>query len=168
MVKDIKGLFLAHRRELQAYLTRKLRDVDTAADLTQETFLRYAEQGQAAAITHDRSYLYRTAHNLAVDHVRRRERERTETVPHEALAELADDRPSPEQVVGSQDELAQLRAALLELPERTRQVFALVRIEGLTYRAVAERLEISDSSVQKHLAQAIAHVMQRRRRRQAT
>ena len=44
MGKDLKRLFLAHRREIQAYLTERLRDADLAADLTQETFLRYAEQ----------------------------------------------------------------------------------------------------------------------------
>ncbi|MFO6377631.1 sigma factor-like helix-turn-helix DNA-binding protein, partial [Pseudomonas aeruginosa] len=36
----------------------------------------------------------------------------------------------------------------------------LNRLEGLTHAEVARRLEISDSSVQKHLARALAHVMQ--------
>ncbi|MCR6629149.1 MAG: RNA polymerase sigma factor [Magnetospirillum sp.] len=164
--REIKRLFLAHRRELQAYLTRKLRDAEVAADLTQETFLRFTEQhkaGMTAAITHERSYLYRTAHNLAVDHVRQQQREQTDPVPDEALAEIPHDHPTPEQAVSGQDELERVRAALRELPERTRQVFALARIEGMTYRAVAERLGISDSSVQKHLAKAIQHVMQRLR-----
>ena len=73
MGKDLKGLFLAHRRELQAYLTETLRDADTAADLTQETFLRYAEQrqGDGAMVIHERAYLYRTARNLAIDQSRR-------------------------------------------------------------------------------------------------
>ena len=163
---DIKGLFLAHRRELQTYLTRKLRDAETASDLTQETFLRFAEHGHssaAAAVTHERSYLYRTAHNLAVDYARRQRRERTDAVGPDDLAVLPDDRPSPERIAGGHDELGRVRKALLELPERTRQVFALARIEGLTYREVAQRLQISDSSVQKHLAQAVRHVLQRLR-----
>lgn len=163
--KDIKTLFLAHRRELQAYLTQKLRDGETAADLTQEAFLRFAEHGPAAtaAVAHPRAYLYRTAHNLAVDHVRRRQRERTDPTPSTDMAGIADDLPSPERVAAAHDEMTTVRGALLELPERTRQVFALTRIEGLTYGEVARRLQISDSSVQKHLAKAIRHVMQRLR-----
>ena len=166
MSKDIKGLFLDYRGELHAYLTKKLKNADTAADLTQEAFLRFAEYSKgnpAAVIAHERSYLYRTAHNLAVDHVRREARERTDAVSDSEWIGFADDRPSPEQDVGGRDELAAVRQAVLELPERTRQVFVLARIEGLTYREVAMRLEISDSSVQKHLAKAIKHVMQRLR-----
>lgn len=164
---DIRALFLAHRRELQAYLTHKLRDGETAADLTQEAFVRFAEQGRdsSAAIAQPRSYLYRTAHNLAVDHIRRQRRERTEPAPADDMVRIADDRPSPERVADGQSDMAATRDALLELPERTRQVFVLTRIERLTYAEAAIRLNISDSSVQKHLAKAIAHVMKRLRTR---
>ena len=165
MGKDIKALFLAHRRELQAYLTEKLRDADTAADLTQETFLRYAEhrQGGGAAVIHDRSFLYRTARNLAIDHVRKQARQRTDATADEDLARLPGEGPSPESATDARRRLDRLRAAVEELPQRTRQVFVLARIEGLTHREVADRLEISESSVQKHLAKALQHVMQRLR-----
>jgi RNA polymerase sigma-70 factor (ECF subfamily) len=163
--QDIKGLFLAYRRELQAYLTEKLRDADIAADLTQETFLRYAErrQGDGAAVVHDRSYLYRTAHNLVIDHVRQRARQHTDTAANEDLARVAEDRPSVEDVIDARRNLGRLRAAVEELPERTRQIFVLGRIEGLSYRQIADRLGISESSVQKHLARALRHTMQRTR-----
>jgi RNA polymerase sigma-70 factor (ECF subfamily) len=163
--KDLGGLFLAHRRELQAYLTDKLRDADVAADLTQETFLRYAERGlgDGAAVIHDRSYLYRTARNLAIDHVRQQARRRTETVADEDLARIAQDRPSPEDAAESRRSLERLRTAIEELPGRTRQIFVLGRLEDLSYRQIADRLGISESSVQKHLARALRHVMQRAR-----
>ena len=44
---------------------------------------------------------------------------------------------------------------------RTRQVFVLNRVEGLSYDEIATRLGISVSSVQKHLARALQHVLQR-------
>jgi RNA polymerase sigma-70 factor (ECF subfamily) len=166
--KDIRALFLAHRRELQAYLTRQLRDGEAAADLTQETFLRFAEQSgssAAAAISQPRSYLYRTAHNLAVDHVRRQRRQRVDALAPRDIEGISDDRPSPERVAGGQSDVSVTRAALLELPERTRQVFVLTRMDGLTYAEAAQRLGISTSSVQKHLANAIRHVMVRLRDR---
>ena len=166
MEKDLKALFLAHRRELQAYLTEQLRDADTAADLTQETFLRYAElhQNGEASVLHDRSYLYRTAQNLAIDHRRRRARQKTDTIDRDALTRLPEDRPSPENEADARRKLERLRSAIRELPERTRQVFVLGRLEGLSHREIARRLGISESSVQKHLAKALQRSMQRLRR----
>ncbi len=163
--RDIRALFLEHRHELQVYLTQKLRDRQIAEELTQEVFLRFAEQGAAgqAAISHPRSYLYRTAHNLAVDHIRRLRHQPVGSLPDEEMAGVADDRPTPDRVADSRSDVAAAREALLQLPERTRQIFVLTRIDGLTYAEVAARLRISSSSVQKHLAQAIRHVMVRLR-----
>lgn len=163
--KTLKGLFLAHRRELQAYLTEKLKDADTAADLTQEAFLRYAEQNpaRAAVVLNGRSYLYRTAHNLAVDYIRQKARQKTDTSAHDDMANVADDRPSQEDETDSRQKLERLRSIVAELPERTRQIFLLNRVEGLSYAETAERLGISESSVQKHLAKALLHVTKRLR-----
>jgi RNA polymerase sigma-70 factor (ECF subfamily) len=157
----LRRLFVLYRRELQAYLTRKLRDPEWAADLTQETFLRYAEQGGGAAVVHDRSYLYRTAHNLAVDHLRRQVRQRTDSMACDTLQELPDRRPSLEDATDARLRLDRLRALIDELPARTRQIFVLNRIEGLSYAEVAAQLGISESSVQKHLAKALLHVTRR-------
>lgn len=63
----------------------------------------------------------------------------------------------------AQQQRQALKQALAELPERTQQIFRLNRVEGMTHAQVARHLEISDSSVQKHLAKALAHVMQRLR-----
>jgi len=157
--KSLKGLFLAHRRELHAYLSERLRDPEVAADLTQETFLRYAEQG-GAAIVHDRSYLYRTARNLAIDHVRQAARQRTTATAHEDMEHIQEERPSLEQAADARRKLERLWLAVDQLPERTRSIFMLVKVEELSYAQVAQRLGISESSVQKHLAKALHHVMQ--------
>jgi RNA polymerase sigma-70 factor (ECF subfamily) len=166
MGMPIKVLFLSYWRELHSYLTQKLGNTETAADLTQETFLRiaeYSDNNPAAVINHQRAYLYRTAYNLAADHLDRHRHEKTSPLSDNELAMVADHSPSPEQVVGSRDELALVRAAVLELPRRTQRIFELTRLEGLTYREAARRLNLSESTVQKHLAKATEHVMQRLR-----
>jgi RNA polymerase sigma factor (sigma-70 family) len=163
--ETLKGLFLAHQGELQAYLMKQLRNAEAAADLTQETFLRYAERTPAAvaSIANERSYLYRTAHNLAVDYVRQQSRRRTDLTAGEAFSDIADDRPNLEEETAARQRLAQISATLAELPELTRKIFILNRLDGLTYAQVAERLSISDSSVQKHLAKALALITRRLR-----
>ena len=77
------------------------------------------------------------------------------------IAEIPADLPGPEEITAGRERLDCLRAAIQELPERTRQIFVLHRLEELTYDQVADRLGISESSVQKHLAKALQHVMRR-------
>lgn len=159
--KALKRLYLAHKRALQDYLTRKLRDPVLAADLTHDAFLRIAERGDASAITNDRAYLFRTAHNLAVDHVRLAGRRRTDLTEDKRLAEIPENSPPFDEVVAARQMLTRLHAVIAELPDRTRRIFVLAKIEGLTYVEIANQLGISESSVQKHLGMALAHVMQR-------
>lgn len=158
---DIKGLFQQHAKTLQNFLLRKSRDPQLAADLTQESFLRLAEQGHAAGIDNSPAYLYRTASNLLIDHQRQQARRKTDLVPHERLVEIEDSGTSLEDRTAALQQVEHMQRALDELPLRTRQIFQLNRVDGLTHAQVADELGISDSSVQKHLAKALAHVMQR-------
>ncbi|WP_460273883.1 RNA polymerase sigma factor [Celeribacter sp. ULVN23_4] len=159
----MQSLFLSHRRELELYLTRKMQDPEVAADLTQETFLRFMQRrnDSEAVIDNVRSYLYRIAHNLMVDYLRQQGRAMVEMPGPELLEHVSDDRPDQEQTTLGRERVQQLVFALKDLPQRSRQVFILNRIEGLSYREVATRLEISESSVQKHLAKALLHVSRR-------
>jgi RNA polymerase sigma factor (sigma-70 family) len=158
--RDLSTLFLVHRRELEVYLNRQLRCRDTAADLLQETFLRLSEQPADASLRNVRAYLYQTARNLVIDHFRREERRQTQATPAEQLADLPDETVPIDQALAARQKLELLRRAMAELPDRTREIFELSRIEGLTYAEVARRLGISESSVQKHLAKALLHAMQ--------
>lgn len=158
-----QGPVSKHADTLRRYLLRKVRDPQLAADLVQESFLRLAQKPSSERIDNSQGYLYRTASNLLVDHIRQEARRKTDSVPHEALAEIEDDVAGLEAQVMAQQQRQALKQVLAELPERTQQIFRLHRVEGMTHAQVARHLEISDSSVQKHLAKALAHVMQRLR-----
>ena len=160
---NIQYLYLQYGEELKRYITRRLNSADAATDLTHETFVRLLRRYPAPQPENPRAYLYRIAHNLALDHLRLRKRKRTEAISDDHLDKIPGELSTPEQVVSNRNDLNAVRKAILEMPKRTRQVFILARLEGLTYREVSERLDISESSVQKHLSKAIKHVMQRLR-----
>jgi len=153
--RSLKSLFLAYRSEIHSYLVQQLQDIDLAADLTQETFLRFAQQPAGTAILQDTAYLYRTARNLAIDHMRMRLRQRTQTAPNEALTEIPEDRPSLEEAIDAKERLAMLQDLVEELPPSTRQILILIRIEGKSYAETAALMDLSVSAVQKRMNHAL-------------
>jgi RNA polymerase sigma factor (sigma-70 family) len=71
---------------------------------------------------------------------------------------LADETPSPEEQVAAREELAIMRAIIMELPPKCRQVFLLVRIEGLSHRDVGSEMGMSQTMVRKYLSRAVDHI----------
>jgi RNA polymerase sigma-70 factor (ECF subfamily) len=63
-----------------------------------------------------------------------------------------------ERVVLSEEALHRVDAALLQLNERTRDVFVLNRLEQMKNREIAQMLGISESAVEKHMTKALAHL----------
>ncbi|WP_282011694.1 RNA polymerase sigma factor [Nitrospina watsonii] len=156
----LEELFLAHQKELKRFLNAKVRCADTADDLIQETFLRVAQIPSSVTIENARSYLYRTASNLAIDHFRTERRRQTHPTETESLWNIPDTTAPVEHSIEGRKKLAVLKEALDELPLLTQKIFHLHRMEGRTYADVARLLKVSESTVQKHLAKALYHAMQ--------
>lgn len=155
----INTLFINHRRELADYVGRQLNDRDLAADFVQETFIRFMEHGDTLPAESCRAFLYSTVRHLVIDHVRALRRRKTDAVPTEDLAHIVDDRPCAEDVMAARERIRQIAALLDDLPQLTRRIFVLNRVTGLSYRVVATRLQVSESTVQKHLATVLRHLL---------
>lgn len=157
---DIHTLFRRHARDIVQSLRRRGISEETAADLTQDTFVRVLTSPPAAnASSHNPvGYLFRVARNLGIDH-QRRERllVRVDLAP-EDFAAIADPSPSPEAIAYDRQRLALTQAALAELPERTRRAFELHRMDEMTIAAVAAELGLSVSRVWTLIRTAYEHV----------
>lgn len=129
---------------------------EDARDIAQESLsrlLRYRHTEPAEAW---RPLLYRIARNLLNEHYRRRQSHgEPYNVPVETI-ELPDPAPPPDHAIQQTQQHAWLREAMQSLPPRCRQVFVLVRIDGLSQGEVARRCGISLKTVEKHLAKALA------------
>lgn len=155
----LDGLFRSHRGDVRSYMARILRDADLAEDLTQDAFLRIFATVQAGGRPENlRGYLYRVARNIAVDHLRLQKRRRTGTGPDGVMAAIPDPHPGAERALIDRERLRVFVQALTALPDRTQRIFILHRLDGLSYRDVAHRMDLSESSVQKHLARALFQV----------
>ncbi|MCU1725142.1 MULTISPECIES: RNA polymerase sigma factor [unclassified Pseudomonas] len=160
MADDLDRLFRLYHRDLQNIAYRRLGDRELAADLTQDTFVRYAglgQQQQTDGILNPRFFLIRVLGNLIIDLARGRKRQGSPVELSEVQDELLDPRPGPERLFELRQQLQCLHLALSELPENCRTALLLNRIEGLSHQAIAERLEVSPSMVSKYIMRALRH-----------
>jgi RNA polymerase sigma factor (sigma-70 family) len=161
----LRQLYTLHRVELLRFLTARTGDREEAEDVIQELWIKL-ETVPPGPVANGRAYLYRMAQNLVLDRVReRRRRERREqnwTTQETGVApnggEVADAAPNAEEVLAERDEVARIASAIANLPEGARRAFRLHKIEGLSHGEVAERLGISKSGVEKHMAVAMKYL----------
>ncbi|WP_187970766.1 RNA polymerase sigma factor [Aquibium microcysteis] len=160
---DIQTLFRKHAREIALSLRRRGFNEDTAADLTQETFVRVLSSPPRAgtAFHNPAGYLFRTARNLGTDHQRRERLVTYVDLPAEDFAAVVDPSPSAEAAVYDRQRLALTQSALAELPERTRKAFVLHRVEEMTIAAVAAELGLSVSRTWTLIRTAYEHIDER-------
>ncbi len=150
-----------YRSSLLRYFQRRVGDRVEAEDLVQDVFVRLTQRGNLDAIEHLTGYVFEAAASVLRDRERRR-RSRSADVhdPYDVDRHGGVDF-APDRVLGGRERLRQASTALLELPERTRDVFLLRRIEGMRYQDVAARLGISVSAAEKHMQRAVAHLLNR-------
>ena len=142
---------------LKRYLGRMLRRPEDVEDIAQEAFVKVLEAGSKGEIHYHKAYLYRTARNLALNALARKSN---------LLVDYMEDFPDPdvftegvtvEDVVAGQRRFELFCRTVAELPEQCRRVMILRKVYGLSQQEVADRLGISISTIEKHLAKGMLH-----------
>ncbi|HSI56775.1 MAG TPA: sigma-70 family RNA polymerase sigma factor [Ideonella sp.] len=149
-------------RELLSFLSRKVSDRATAADLVQESYARvYAAQQAGQAIREPRALLYKTARHLVIDQGRRGDVRTRHAEPEDDRA--SDERDNtlgppalePDVALASQQMFNAILATIDSLPPRCRQAFMLHKFDGLTHAEVAARMGVSVKMVEQHVRNAV-------------
>lgn len=149
------------RPVLSRYFNRRRLPERDVEDAIQEVFVRLSRRQGLAGMDNVSGYLFETAASVAIDYQRRANARssRTHEQYEEQLHAVADH--GTDVVIEGKQSLELLRAGLLELPERTRNAFLLVRLEQMPYAEVAARLGISVSAVEKHVLKAMTQLIER-------
>jgi len=151
---SLDALDKAFRRSLVRYFARRVGDCEVE-DMVQQVFERLLRRGDVTGLERLSGYVFQTASSVFTDYLRR-SRARRADAHDEFDKDLHGDLDfSPEHVLLGSERLARATAVLLELPERTRVIFVLRRLEGMKYLDIAVRLGISVSALEKHMARAV-------------
>ena len=146
------------RRPLVKYFEKRIRENYDVDDLVQEVFIRLSHRDSLDDIDFLEAYVCEIAANVMRDRLRKRTVRHASD--HQSLekSELPTNDFSPERVLQGRQLLDRALQALLELPDRTREVFVLRLYEGLKQEQIAASLAMSVEGVRFHLRRAKEHI----------
>ena len=151
----LHNAFLSARKSLTRVVSRIVppREIE---DIVQETYVRICQIENRDNIKQPKSFLLKTAKNLAIDHIKRAESQLVDSAdetPELLHLDLNDD--AIYQQVASDEEFGQFCEAVRLLPVQCRKVFILKKVYGYSQKEIAQQLELSESTVEKHIALGI-------------
>lgn len=151
------------RPALVQYFRRKCGSTAEAEDLAHDVLVSALHHANWTSLEQAKGYIFRSAVNRWRDRGRRRLTQGGVLPWNDDAPYSTDEGNSSERVVAGREEMAAVIQALNELPERTREVFVLQRLEQMTYPQIAEGLGMALSTVEKHMIRALAHLTARKR-----
>jgi RNA polymerase sigma-70 factor (ECF subfamily) len=129
------------------------------SDIVQDAYVQIAQLDSVSHIRNARAYLFTVARSVVLQRVRRDRIVRIDAMTEMQALTLVDDNPDAERRVSARMELARIRSIIETLPEPCREIFQLRRIEGLSQREIAQRLEISEDRVETYSQRGLTLVL---------
>ncbi len=151
----IENLFREHNRTLVGFLRTRLSSDQEALDVAQEAYVKLLQLDKPQELSFLRSYLYKTAANLAVDYKRRQWTREKGAAEINLLGHKPE--PNQEDILVSRQDMGIIREAISELSPKYRQAFLLGR-EGWSPERIAEHMDVSERSVRNYLHHTINHI----------
>lgn len=156
--------FLALRGRL-ARLVRDIVPPREVEDIVQETYVRVCQVENRAGIREPRSFLFRTAQNLAFDHLKRAESRLT--AGGDSLDELPGAGDATYERVATDEEFVLFCEAVRDLPKQCRRAFVLKKVYGYTLKEIAAEMDIGQPTVESHIVAGTKRCVQYLRDRES-
>ena len=154
---EVKAWFVREVLPLEPLLIRFFRrsgrsDVE---DLRQDVYMRVCDAAMEQIPHPAKPFVLAVARNPLIDRVRREHIVSIEAVENLDALNIATDDPGPDQNLMAREELRRLQLALDKLPRRLRAPVVMRKIDGLSRREIAQRLGVSEKTVEKQLTQGV-------------
>lgn len=146
---------LVHEEILMRYLHRTWSNRDEAFDIRQDAYVRVYEAASGSRPVSPKAFLFATARNLMADRIRRDRVVSIEVMGDLESLNVSMDEPEPSEKADVWQELKALALAFDALPPRCREVVWLNKVDELTYQQVAERLGVTQKTVEKQMTKGV-------------
>ncbi len=146
-------IFLASRNTIARVVSRIVPPKEIE-DIVQETYVRICQIEHSEKISSPRSFMLKTAKNLAFDHLKKADTRYLLGVDDEQEyhePEVSGEDPMFENAANKQA-FSDFCEAVRELPPQCRKVFVLKKVYGYSQKEIAEQCDLSESTVEKHIA----------------
>lgn len=141
-----------HEASLRAYLRHSLSSLADVDDLMQECYVRLLRERDRGEVRLHRAFLFAVARNAVRDLLRRRAVSEAIPITENGRMPVLDEATNVVDFVSRREELGILTEAIRALPERCRHVFLLRKIQGLSQKEIAQRLGITENTVETLVA----------------
>jgi len=144
---------------VRAWLRKASVEPTEIDDIVQEAYGRIASLESFGHIANARAYFLEVARNVLFEKLRRSRIIRIDTVAEIDALYIPDDRPDQERTTIAKDELVRLMRLIDELPERCRKMFVLRKIEGLSQKQIAQRLGVTENTVETQVGRGLKLIL---------
>lgn len=148
---EYRTYFETYYGAIRNYLYFKTGDEGMAEDIAQDTFVKLWENRHKIERKTVKSYLYTIAGNLAINQLKRQQLQ----YKFMNQVEMHQDNLDPDYLMRMKEFDAKLQEVIASMPEGSREVFLMNRLEDLKYREIAERIGITVKAVEKRMSKAL-------------
>ena len=158
MPKSLQRLYRLYGASLVAALRKRFGDgPPDPEDAAHAAIIKYIELGAESEVAAPRAFLFAMARNLMVDELRRMDVRRRHAELEECNPLLPKvEEITPENVLLNRERRVRLNQAVRALPERQRRLIIMSRIDGLSYKQIAERTGLSQAGISREITRALA------------
>jgi len=158
-----KNIFLEYYNPLCLYALKYVKNTEVAEDIVQDVFASvWSHRNDLDLSLPIRPLLYKYTHNKAIDHLKNKSSniERLDNTTYKQLNDYIDTLiiNQPDEILNFNELNKEIQKYIDRLPDQCRIIYNLSRVANLKNREIAEKLNISIKTVEKHISKAISEI----------